>query len=69
MKNQYKSFDSEGVLLYGVYTGKTLDEVYQLDPLYLMRLIFYKKYKWHPQDRVMFEMWMNMLRDENPHII
>lgn len=51
-------FDLEtGVLTGGEFSGKTLDEVYQIDPFYIIRMVYYNSMTWDPLHKLFFVRW------------
>lgn len=57
-KGLAQPFDLEtGVLVAGDFSGKTLDEVYQIDPFYLIRMVYYNSMIWDPLHKLFFIRW------------
>lgn len=51
-------FDLEtGVFVVGDYSGMSLDEVYEKDPMYIVRLAYYNSMAWDPLHKLHFVRW------------
>ena len=54
----------DGTINYGDYSGKTLDEIHQLDPMYIMKFAFYHSTVWEPLHKLFFLQWVEAVRKE-----
>lgn len=53
-----RPFDLEtGVFIAGDFSGKTLDEVYKIDPFYIIRMVYYNSMVWDPLHKLFFVRW------------
>ena len=57
-------FDLEtGRLNKGEHAGKTLDEIYELDPAYILRLVYYVSHLWDPLHQLHYLKWTLEIRE------
>ena len=60
--SNYIPFDLEtGRLAYGDYKGKTLDEVLDINPAYIIRMTYYSAFCWEPLHKLHFIKWTKEL--------
>lgn len=52
-----------GVLTIGDYKGKSFDEVFEIDPGYILRMVMYHGLKWKPELRQSFDYWTRIITE------
>lgn len=63
--NQLTPFDLDtGKLTSGDYKGKTLDEIFEIDPAYIFRMSYYLSNHWEPLHQLHFIKWTLELRNK-----